>query len=204
MFLTGEKFKNIKSMCFVQYAKYLRNKKDIEDAIIYYKRALNLNSDNYYAYWGVTVSLMEKGLFNEAIDTCNKAISIKSNTRLFSLQSIIYKALGESGLAEEAFQKACKYFDNKLDVAYDLLARTCYHLNMHDAAEYYIKESLAINPNEAGIHYNLACIYLKKHQNQLAEEEFKKVLQLPSINQKELKRFREYSKKAIDKIRNNK
>jgi tetratricopeptide (TPR) repeat protein len=204
MFLTGENVKNIKSMCLVEYANYLHDKKDIDDAINYYKRALRLNSNNYYAYWGVTAGLMEKGLFNQAIDSCNKAISIKSTTRLFILQSVIYNALGETNLAEEALQKTVKYFDKKMDVAYDALAYTCYFLNMLDAAENYAKEALAINPNEAGLHYNLAKIYLKKHQNQMAKEEFQKVLQLPSMDQKKVKRFREYAKKEIDKISNDK
>jgi tetratricopeptide (TPR) repeat protein len=201
MFLTGEKTKDIKSYYLIEYANYLYDKKEIDDAVNYYKRAISLDSSNYYAYWGVTAALMEKGLFTQALDSCNKGLSIKSDRHLYILQCVIYKALGESIRSEEAFQNTLKYFNKKLDVAYEALARTCYSLNMLDAAEYYAKEAIAVNPNEAGTHYNLAKIYSKKNQHQMAQEEFKKVLQLPSIDQKRLERFRVYAQKEIDKIR---
>jgi protein O-GlcNAc transferase len=190
MFFTGEKIKNIKSMSHLVYANYLYDKNDIQKAANHYRRAISLNSNNYYGYWGLTTCLMAKGLFDEALQACDKGISIKPNARFFILQSAIYSALGNLEDAEVACQKTLKHFQSKLDVAYDALARTCYEFNILDCAEYYCKKALAVNPNEAGIHYNLAVLYLKKHQNEMAKDEFRKVLEFPSTDRKKEKNIK--------------
>ncbi len=200
MLFTGENVKNVKSMCHVEYANYLYDKKKIDRAINHYNAAINLNSNNYYAYWGLTASLMAGGLFTQAIEICNKGISIKPDARFFILQSAIYLALGKIEQAEDACQKTFKHFHNKLDVAYDALARTCYQFNILDASEYYYKKAMAINPNEAGIHYNLAGVYLMKHQNEMAKEEFRKVLELPTVNRSKEKQFKKYAKNQIARL----
>jgi len=200
MFLTGENIRDIKSACHFEYADYLYDKKDIENATIHYNKAINLNPKNYYAYWGLTASLIAKGLFIEAMESCDKGISVKSDSRFFILQSIIYTALGKPDIAEEARLKTLKYFNNKLDVAYDALGYMYYRFNMLDRAEHYLKEALAANPGEAGIHYNLAIIYSKKHQHQMAKEEFQKVLELSSSNRSKENRYKKYAEKALKNV----
>jgi tetratricopeptide (TPR) repeat protein len=202
MFLTGEKIKNIKSYCLVEYANYFCDKKRFDNAMNCYNRAISLNPDNHYAYCGVTATLIMKGMFTQALDSCNKGISIKADGRLYILQCIIYIALGESIRSEETLQRTLSYFNEKLDVAYDTLAHACYSFNLLDGAEYYAKKAMAINPDEAAIHYNLAKIYSKKHQNQMAKEEFQKVLELSSIDQKKLKHYKVYAQNEIGKIGN--
>jgi tetratricopeptide (TPR) repeat protein len=202
MFLTGEKIKDIKSYCLVEYANYFYDKKRFDNALNCYNRAISLNPANHYAYWGVTATLIMKGMFTEALDSCNKGISIKADERLYILQCVIYKALGKSIRSEEVLQRTLKYFNEKVDVAYDTLAHTCYSFNLLDDAEYYAKKAMAINPDEAAIHYNLAKIYSQKHQNQMAKEEFQKVLELSSIDQKKLKHYKVYAQNEIDKIGN--
>ena len=200
MFFTGEKVKNIKSMCHVEYANYLYDKKDFQNAENQYRQAIKLNADNYYAYCGMTAGLMAKGLFQDALDYCNKSLSIKPHVSLFILQAVIYSALGKSNLAEESCQKTLKYFQNKLDEAYDAVAHRCYQFGILEAAEHFINKALVVNPAEAGIHYNLANIYLKMQKNQMAKIEFQKVLGLSSINRKKEKRYKEYSKKQIERL----
>jgi tetratricopeptide (TPR) repeat protein len=198
--MTGEKIKHIKSMYHVEYANYLYDKKDVQIAINHFRQAINLNTNNYYAYCGLTASLMAKRLFQEALDSCNRSLSIKPDARLFVLQSVIYSALGNSKLAEESCQNTFKYFHDKLDVAYGEVAYGCYQFGLLDAAENYMNKAMAVNPSEAGIHYNLANIYLKKQQNEMAKAEFRKVLELSSIDRKKERQYKEYARKQIENL----
>lgn len=113
MFMVGEKFNDIKSMCFVDYANYFHQKNNVDKAIVFYNRAINLNPKNYYAYGGIAAAQVTKGLFKEALCSCNKAIAIKPSFELFILQSDIYKYLGETLLAEVARQKTLEFLEKR-------------------------------------------------------------------------------------------
>lgn len=195
MFFVGEKFNDIKSVCLCDYANFLIDKKDFEKAIKYFKKSITLNPDNFYAYWGHASILTRKKLFAQALEACNKALSIKANVQLVILQSIIYHSLGELIIAEEAFNKTLKYFNNDLSVAYDQLAYTYCFYEMYEEAEYYFKEALKDNPSEAGIHYNLALVYSARKQYRMARDEFQKVLDL-SVNKNDYS----YKKRAQEEI----
>lgn len=193
MFLQGEKFNDIKSMSFIDYANYLHDKKNIEKAIEYYNKALRLNPTNYYAYGGLAGAFTEKRLFRESLKYCNKAISIKKDVLMYILLVIIYESLEEPILAKEALQETLKFFDNNLAAAYDRLAYSYFQLGIYEKAEYYFKEAIKTDPNEAGLHYNLAKIYLAQEKFQEAKGEFQKVSELTSD-----KRYKKY---AIDNIK---
>lgn len=193
MFLGVEKFNDIKSMCFIDYANYLHDKKNIEKSIEYYKKALRVNPNNYYAYGGLAGAFTEKRLFREALEYCNKAISIKKLDILICiLLVVIYESLEDHILAKEALQKTLNFFDNNLVAAYDRLSYTYFQLGIHKKAEYYCKEALKTNPNEAGPHYNLALIYSAQEKFQDAKDEFQKVIELTSD-----KRYKKYAIKNI-------
>lgn len=195
MFWYGEKLSDIKSMCFVDYANYFHDKRNIEKAIEYYNKALRLNPNNYYSYGGLAAAFVEKRKFREALEYCNKAIEIKKQDILiYILLVVIYESLGETILAKDAFRKALKYFDNNLAAIYNRLANIYFQLGLHKEAEYYCKEAIKIDPNEAGLHNNLAKIYLSQEKIKEAKDEFQKVLELTSD-----KRYKKY---AIDNIKN--
>jgi tetratricopeptide (TPR) repeat protein len=198
MFHTGEKLYEIKSMLLLDYANYLMEKKDVENAIKYYNKSINLNPDNFYAFWGLASVFLKKKLHREALEYCNKALSIKPYVQLFILQSIIYKSLGESLKSDNALKKTLNYFNDDLAAAYDQFAHTYCFYEMYDEAEYYLLEAIKVNPNEAGLHYNLALVYSAKGQYQMAIDEFEKVLTLPikKIHHK----YKEYAQKEIKKI----
>jgi tetratricopeptide (TPR) repeat protein len=199
MFLQGEKFNDIRSMTFIDYANYLHDKKNIEKAIEYYNKALRLNPTNYYAYGGLAGAFTEKRLFKEALEYCNKAISIKKDILMYVLLVIIYESLEEPTLAKEALQKALKFFDNNLAAAYDRLAYSYFQLGMYKKAEYYLLEAIKVNPNEAGLHYNLAKIYLAQEKFQEAKGKFQRVLELTSD-----KRYKKYAIENIKHINHKK
>lgn len=195
MLMAGERFSDIRSMCLVEYANYLHDKKDIEKAIVYYNRAISLNSNNYYAYGGLAAAQIEKGLSKQALESCNKAISIKPSVTLLILQSVIYKYLGEILLAEVAKQKTIEFFRDYFE-AYNQLALTYFKYGMYEEAEYYCKEVIKLNPNDAGIYFHLAKIYSSKKQYQSAKDALKKVLELTSD-----KRYKKYVNKELERIK---
>jgi len=194
MFFAGNKFNDIKSMCFVDYANYLHDRKNIEKAMLYYNKAITLNPDNYYAYGGLAAAQTEKGSLKQALESCNKAILIKPNVLLFILQSIIYKYLGEPLLVEVAKQKATELFEDKL-TAYSKVADAYLKFSMYEDAEYYCKEAIKMNQNDAGLHNNLAEIFLAQQKFTEARDEFEKALELTSD-----KRHKKYAIENIKKI----
>jgi len=195
MFMHGEKVNKIKSACFTDYANYLAREKNIEDAIKYYNRALSCYSNNPYAYSGLASAFIIKKMFKDALEACNKAISIKPSRRLYILQSIIYNNLGELLLAGNAFESSVKFFDNSLSDAYDGLACTYWFYNMHEVAEKNSKEAIKIKPNDASYHYHLAAIYAAKKEYQKAKQEFAEVLKLSTD-----RKYKAFAKKEIGNI----
>ncbi len=196
MFWYGENFNEIRSMCLVDYANYLHDKKEIEKAIKYYNKALRLDPNNYYAYGGLTAAFIEKRLFSEALEYYNKAMTIKKpDTLMLILGVIIYESLGEFVLSKEALNNALKFFDNNLAALYNHLSYTLFSFNMNEKSEFYCKEAIKMYPSEAGLHNNLAKIYLAQGKFYEARDEFQKVAELTSD-----KRYKRYAIKNIKKI----
>lgn len=195
MFLGGEKFNDIKSLCFTEYANFLMVKKNIEKAAKFYDMAICLKPNNPYAYAGLAGVQVEERLFKEALESCNKALSIKPGGRRFVLQSIIYKLLGDNVFAEKAIQDALKYFRNNLGDVYNRLAYTYYEFRMYEEAEYYCKELIKMYPDSGSTHSNLAKIYLSQEKFQEAKDEFQKGLELTSD-----KRYKKYATENIKSI----
>jgi tetratricopeptide (TPR) repeat protein len=196
MLCHGEKYRDIKSQCFVDFANYLHDKKNVEKARKYYERALTFNGANYYAYAGLATVSIENKKYQEALDYCTQAISIKDNDILMKfLLVVVYKSLGETILAEETLKKTLNYFNNNLAAVYNRLSYTYVKFGFYKEAEHYCNEAVNISPNEAGLHNNLAKIYLFEKNFSQAREEFCKVMELTSD-----RRYRKYAHENIKKI----
>ena len=197
MFSEGKKWKEIKSMYLFHCGNYFHDKKNIDKGIIYYKKALGLNADNYYAHTGLGAAYLEKGLFREALDFFDKAISIRKPDILASiLLFITYESLGESDIAQEVLKTILRFFKNNEPATYDRIGYTYRQLGMYKEAEHYIKKAIEISPTEGGPHYNLAKIFLAQDNLRMAKEEFQKVLELKI--QKRFKRYATYYLRMID------
>ncbi len=196
MFMAGEKISDIKSLCFTDYAYFLNVKrKNYKKAIRFNNMAIRLKPDNPYAYTGLASAQIKEGLFRDALESCNKAISIKPSGPRFILQSLIYKLLYDDSLSGKAIQEALRFFDNNLLSVYNELANLYRMFNLYDMAEYYCREILKEYPDADGAHFNMAYVYLGKGQLQDARDEFQKGLRL-TTNQ----RNKKYAEKEIRKI----
>jgi len=85
MFFVGEKFRRIKLACLVDCGNYFHERKDLEKAMRYYRRALTLDPDDYYANIGLAGALAANKLFRESLGFFKKAISTKKADILTSL-----------------------------------------------------------------------------------------------------------------------
>jgi len=192
MFLVGEKFGDIKSMCFVHLGNYFHDKRKFEKAIAFYNKALIVSPFNYYANAGLGIALVEKKKFREALSSLKNAISIKKPDVLVSINLYVsYEVLGEVKSREDCLKEILLFYNNNEAAAYDAISYTYYKLNMYKEAEHYIRKALNIRPNESGIHYNLAKIHLAQGNLKMARDEFQKVLELTS--NKDKRRFEKYA-----------
>jgi tetratricopeptide (TPR) repeat protein len=201
MFFVGEKFGAIKLASLVDCGHYFYEKKDLEKAIKYYRRALTLDPDYYYANIGLARALVVNKSFTESLHFFKKAASTKKPDLLTLLLLLIaYEGLSEDDSAKEVFKKILEYFNNNQTAAYDRLSYTCFELNMFKEAEHYVKEALKISPNEAGLHYNLGKIYFSEEILAEAQREFQKALELTSVkSEKRLRKYINYYLKDINK-----
>jgi tetratricopeptide (TPR) repeat protein len=76
--MTGEKFSNIKSNCYVRIAHHHNNiLNNYETSIDYYKKGIKLNQNNFYAHQGIASAYAILKRFNDALTHFNHAISLK-------------------------------------------------------------------------------------------------------------------------------
>lgn len=196
MLMTGNKISKIKSRCLLEYAKYLYDRKNSDEkAILFYKKAINLDSNNYYAYGSLATALLRKNQVEQALVYCKKANTIKPGVTVNMLLFVIYDVLGERNSSEEVLHKILEYYENNLVTAYDRLAFTFYSVNMFQKAEYYCNEALKIYPNAASLHHKRARILLAQDKFTDAKDEFEKVAKLANT-----KRYKRYAKKEIISI----
>lgn len=179
MFLHGEKLTKIKAACLVDYANFQQDRKNLGEAMNLYEKAIKLYPTNYYAYAGLAAIFIEKRNFKDALHNCQKAFSIKKNGVLLQFQfAIIYEALKESSLAEEALRNTLRYCNNDLAAAYNKLAYMYLQFGMFDEAERSCRQAINLRPSDSGLYNNLAKIYLAQERFEDAKNELQRVLEL--------------------------
>jgi tetratricopeptide (TPR) repeat protein len=207
MFFVGEKLKQMKLACLVDYASYFYEKKNFRRAIESYKKALLLDPNGYYANIGLAYTLVAIKSFEDALPLFEKAISIrKSDTRTLPTLYVAYKALGKEDLARKALEELVQYIGSNEAAAHDVLAYTYFTLDILTEAEHHSKKALEISPDKGYLHYNLGKIYFAHEKIREAKAEFQRAVELArdkrerrlvsyanhylrDINRKEMKRL---------------
>ncbi|MGZ3649063.1 MAG: tetratricopeptide repeat protein [Syntrophales bacterium] len=179
MFFVGEKLKQIKVVCWVDYASYFYEKKDFQRAIESYKKALLLDPNDYYANIGLACALVADKSFEESLASFEKAISIrKSDTRVLPSLFVAYKASGKEDLAGKVLLEIVQSLDNSEAAAHDLLAYTYFSLDIFTEAEQHSNKALEISPDKGHLHYNLGKIYFAQEKTREAKVEFLRAVEL--------------------------
>ncbi len=176
----GESLRHTRASCLAEYGNYLYKAGDIDRAIKYYKRALLFDQDNFYAHSGSAASLVRKGLFQEALDHCNKALTAKSDESLRFLLIAIYELLGQQEAAKQVFEQTASLNKNLVPV-YQRMAYAYVQFGLYQSAESCCLKAIQYTQDaavQAILLSNLAEIHKKQERIREARSEFEKVLQL--------------------------
>ncbi len=115
----------------------------------YYTRAFSSYPDNYYACTGLAVTSLEKGLFEDALRYCKKAISIKKpDIEIHIYLAIIYESIAKTDLFKEEFQEILRYYKSDEAAVYNRLAFMYRLLCRFKEAEYYMKQAINLTQIE--------------------------------------------------------
>ncbi len=116
-----------------------------------YKRALELDSNNSWAYYGLGYLAFDRQNFDEAIDNFKKAIELQpDNARFYSNLGATYFYKGLYNQAEKTLIKAIE-LDPSYPPSYYNLAGAYYHNGKYDKAIQTLEKYISINPRAKNI-----------------------------------------------------
>lgn len=154
----------------------IHEKKDLNKAISYYLKSLELDKNNFYAYYNLGNAYLEKMKYNEALKNYQKALAInpKDGDALNNL-GIVY-------LENSDFANGKKYFNMALASVGDdpqillNLGNLYYKMQDYNTSEKYLQKVFYIDPQNFEVYYRMALIYLMTKRN---EECIKTILAFP-------------------------
>lgn len=78
-FFAGEKPSSIKSLYYVELGNSRLDKGRVDDSIDLFKKAIECDTKNFYAYVSMAAAYMENRMFEQVIHCCNRAIETKQD-----------------------------------------------------------------------------------------------------------------------------
>ena len=143
---------------------YARMKSQDEEAIGFYKKAIEINPGYPEAYRNLANIYASKGNFKEAVDYYQKFLKFApDDVDVYYNLGVCSVGLGEVEKAAVYFKKVIQINPNDAQV-YNKLGAMYAHLGRFEDSIVYFKKSLDINPNDADIYFNLGivCVVLGK------------------------------------------
>ena len=156
---------------------------DYEQAITYFKGAINADEYNPYSYNNLGLVLKTIGRLQEAINNYEEAISIFEAWRSMGSQGTereierlclnlgsLYEEIGDNNKAISVYNNGLKFKPLSPDLNFNL---GCLHYNQKNdrMALTYFKEVVRLNPNDAEAHLVLGSTYLLLRDIQGARQE---------------------------------
>ncbi len=174
------------SLAFIDKATQLFNEKDYDGALAVLEQFLVQNPTAYQAYILVGDCHREKGDFEKAIESYNKAIEEAKKDEKMG-QEITAKglaAIGDCYMRMRDFDKAQSFFRQSIDtypenetLAYNV-GEIFFSNQKLDEAIQYFTVATQIKPDWAPPYYKLGLVNLNKADYEKAKEHFKKFLEL--------------------------
>jgi len=174
------------SLAFIDKATQLFNEKDYDGALGVLEQFLAQNPTAYQAYILVGDCYREKGDFDKAIDTYNKAIEEAKKDEKMG-KEITAKglaAIGDCYLRKGDFEKTQSFFKQSIDtypdnetLAYNV-GEIYFSSQKLDEAIQYFTIATKIKPDWAPPYYKLGLVNLNKADYEQAKENFKKFVEL--------------------------
>jgi Tfp pilus assembly protein PilF len=150
----------------------------LEEAALYYEKAIMANPNNAKAYNDLGFVYLTQGRLDEASRMFHKSMEIEpQNPRALNNLGLISFRGGENVAAIEQFKKAIDLSPG-LSEAHNNLGVAYAEISAYEEAIQEFKESVAINPNDLAARYNLGLLYAKKGLIQEAINEANNILLL--------------------------
>lgn len=178
------------ALSWLELGLYYRTKKDYNNALENFKKAIKVDPKNISANTMYAEVLDFSGKKDEAIDAYKKAIEINPEEKAipFNLGLLLYKEATNDNIEEqekmEYLGEASKYFeivynlDPEFKEIYDLFGITLIHLKKFEEAEKLLLEGIKYFPEAPSIWTNLSVVYANLGKKDLANDAAKKAKEL--------------------------
>ncbi len=172
-------------------------KGDLDKAIDYYYKALEINPTYFSVLNNLGSALSSKGDIKGSIEYYQKAIESEPNNPLIYK---IYNNLGIAAIYEERLSEAVSYFEKAISLepryadTYNNIGVAMEKLGRLDDAIFYYRQGIIINPRYSGLYNNIGLVYGKKGDVDKAIEYFERAIQTDPNNVTAVENLR-YAKK---------
>jgi tetratricopeptide (TPR) repeat protein len=156
----------------------LFQKGNVDEAIVQYQKALQIDPDNARVHGNLGNALLKKGNVDEAIAHFQRALQIDPDS--VEAHNNLGNALLKEGNVDEAivqYQKALQINPDYAKAHYNLGCALFQKGNVDEAIEHF-QRALQINPDSMEAHYNLSCALLQKGNVDEAIVQYQKALQI--------------------------
>lgn len=151
--------------------------KDYEPAVTEFRRALELNPDQYEALWLYGRLAHERGDYAKAAEVWQRAVTVNGDDyQAASLLPQVFMALQQPGTAheweEKALARALRHLDRHPDDVRALYMSAVLYaqLGYHEQARQAAQRVLQLEPDDGIVAYNLACMYATLNEPDTAVE----------------------------------
>ena len=150
-------------------------KRQYDEAHREFETAIRLNPKLYEGYYFYGRTCFQQGKLDQAVELFQRASELRPEdyqAPFFVAQA--YSALGEQSKSEVAIREALEVTERYLDLnpddarALNLGASGLAQNGEPAKAEDWVRRALAIDPDDAGVRYNAACVYARLGRNEEA------------------------------------
>lgn len=170
--------KNNNFSSYITKANDLVYAKKYKEAIVFYKKAVEIEDINSKLFFNISVSYLQLKEYYNAKEYLLKAISLNTNyTAAYINLGIVYKRLKNFNKSLKTLYKALKLSPNDPDIFYNL-ANTFSSLEQYDDAIKYFDKTLTIDENYYKAYYGKGLVYNHILDYNSAFKLFQKTLEL--------------------------
>lgn len=143
----------------------------LEDAEREFKTAIRQDSKLFGARYFYARACFQLGRFADAAQLFQEALAVREDHQAAFFLAQSYEAMGESEAARTGYENALTVVERHMDLNPDdpraatMRAVALCHIGRPDEGLRWAREALAIDPEDAGVRYNVACLYALEGQS---------------------------------------